>query len=166
MMHPRAARVLLALVVLVFLVVGTLYAVYTPAWQAPDEPAHYNYVAQIAGGGCCPVIAPGDWDTALINEVASREEPPPARLSRLEYEDHQPPLYYLLATPVFALTGGSLLALRLVSVVLGAGVVVHARQDGDVLRDEGDEHGGGQCQRRRSEQPRRDEVGHHHDARA
>ncbi len=56
MMHPRAARVLLALVVLVFLVVGTLYAVYTPAWQAPDEPAHYNYVAQIAGGGCLSLI--------------------------------------------------------------------------------------------------------------
>lgn len=126
MTHSRAARALLVLVVLAFLVVGVLYAVYTPAWQAPDEPAHYNYVAQIAGGGCCPVIAPGDWDTALIDEVASREEPPPARLSRLEYEDHQPPLYYLLATPVFALTGGSLLALRLVSVVLGAGVVVMA----------------------------------------
>ena len=37
-------RWLLPAIVLVYLILATLYAAYTPDWQAPDEPAHYNYV--------------------------------------------------------------------------------------------------------------------------
>ena len=37
-------RWLLPAIVLAYLLLATLYAVYTPDWQAPDEPAHYNYV--------------------------------------------------------------------------------------------------------------------------
>ncbi|MDI6834774.1 MAG: MarR family winged helix-turn-helix transcriptional regulator, partial [Rhizobiaceae bacterium] len=33
----------------VYLALASLYAIRTPAWQAPDEPAHYNYIRQIAG---------------------------------------------------------------------------------------------------------------------
>ena len=44
-------------------------------------------------------------------------------LPTIQYEDHQPPLYYLLASLVFQLTNGSLIALRLFSVLIGAGVV-------------------------------------------
>lgn len=123
MTDARTARGVLALIVAIFLTVGVLYAYYTPAWQAPDEPAHYNYIAQVAGEGCCPVIAPGDWDADYIHQLTSERFPPGADLTPLEYEDHQPPLYYLLGSLVFRLTGGSLLALRLMSVVMGAGVV-------------------------------------------
>jgi 4-amino-4-deoxy-L-arabinose transferase-like glycosyltransferase len=42
----------------------------------------------------------------------------------VQYEDHQPPLYYLLETPVYLLTDGDLLAMRLLSVLLGAGVIL------------------------------------------
>ena len=59
----RTEYVLLGLLLLAYLALGVLFAARTPAWQTPDEPAHYNYVGQVAGGGL-PVIARGDWDQA------------------------------------------------------------------------------------------------------
>ena len=41
---------ILILIVLIYLGIGALYVINTPAWQAPDEPAHYNYVRQLAAG--------------------------------------------------------------------------------------------------------------------
>ncbi len=40
---------------------GALFAVQTPAWQAPDEPAHYNYVRYLAENGAFPVLHMGDY---------------------------------------------------------------------------------------------------------
>lgn len=113
------------LILLAYLVIGGLFASLTPDWQAPDEPAHYNYVKQLANGRF-PIMQPGDYDEAYKNEVVSAGFTPPYSIDSFTYEDWQPPLYYLLLTPVFWLTNGSLLALRLVSVVLGGGVVVLA----------------------------------------
>ena len=31
-----------------YFVLGGLFAVLIPPWQVPDEPAHYNYVRQLA----------------------------------------------------------------------------------------------------------------------
>ena len=42
------------LILLIYLLLGWLYAAYTPDWQAPDEPAHYNYVKQLANGRFMP----------------------------------------------------------------------------------------------------------------
>jgi 4-amino-4-deoxy-L-arabinose transferase-like glycosyltransferase len=114
-----------AIVLLIYLIVGGLFAINTPDWQAPDEPAHYNYVRQLAAGKW-PIIEEGDYDQAYQSEVISSGFDPRYSVSPFEYEDYQPPMYYLLLTPVFWLTGGSLLALRLVSVLLGAGVVLFA----------------------------------------
>ena len=113
---------------LVYLVVGSLYALRTPDWQAPDEPAHYNYIAQIVDDGCCPVIEVGDWDQAYIEQLTGSEFDPSVldRLDTVQYEDHQPPLYYLLSSVVYRFTNGSLLALRLFSVLIGLGVVAVA----------------------------------------
>ncbi len=47
----------LLLILLVYFVLASLYAIYTPAWQAPDEPAHYNYVRYLAENGHFPVLA-------------------------------------------------------------------------------------------------------------
>lgn len=116
--------ILLTVIVVLFIVVAALYAVYTPPWQAPDEPAHFNYIAQIALGEGCPVIAAGDWDAAYLEDLKADQFPEGADLSAIEYEDHQPPFYYLLGSLVFRLTGGDLLALRLLSVAFGAGVVI------------------------------------------
>lgn len=118
----------LAVILAVYLVLAGLYAARTPDWQAPDEPAHYNYVRQIADEGRLPVIAPGDWQQEYQEQLkASRFAPELlGRLDSIQYEDHQPPLYYLLLAPVYALSDGDLLALRLTSVLLGAGVVIGA----------------------------------------
>lgn len=113
----------LALLLVVYLLVGALYAVNTPAWQAPDEPAHYNYIRQLAAGKM-PVIEPGDYDQDYQSTVISSRFDGRYSVEPFEYEDYQPPLYYLIQTPVFRLFDGELRALRLVSVILGAGVVI------------------------------------------
>ena len=123
------ASLLLALIVSGYLFISALYAANTPAWQVPDEPAHYNYVAQVAAHGCCPVIAEGDWDNAYLEAIKAARFSPEAlsgRLDTVQYEDHQPPLYYLLAAPIFHLSDGNLTALRLFSALLGAGAVIAA----------------------------------------
>ena len=114
-----------ALILAGYLLVGALYAVYTPAWQAPDEPAHYNAIRQVAQHGCCPLIESGDWDSAYLQQLTSAKFAPEHldRLSTVQYEDHQPPLYSLLAAVVYRLGAGAMLPLRLFSMLLGAGVV-------------------------------------------
>lgn len=113
------------LIVLAYLAVGALYATNTPAWQAPDEPAHYNYIRQLAAGDF-PVIEPDDYDENYRSRAVSSSFAPDYPIEPLTYEDWQPPLYYLLLTPVFLLTGGALTALRLTSLLLGAGILVAA----------------------------------------
>lgn len=115
----------LLIILITYLGVGILFARQTPAWQSPDEPAHYNYVRQLADGRL-PVMTWGDYNEAYRNEVVSSRFAPEYDIAPITYEDWQPPLYYLLQTPVFLLTGGSLMAMRLLSLVLGAGVVVLA----------------------------------------
>ena len=126
--HTPAERAALAALLLAYLLLAAAFAALTPAWQNPDEPAHYNYAAQVARAGCCPVIEPGDWDSAYLDELKAARFAPErlAQLDTIQYEDHQPPLYYLLAAPVHQISGGSLLALRLFSALLGAGVVICA----------------------------------------
>jgi len=119
-------RLVLALIVLAYLLVGGLYAIKTPDWQVPDEPAHYNYIGQLAGDGRFPVLEVGDYDQDYLGRLTSERFPAELSVENVQYEDHQPPLYYLLATPVFLAFDGVLTALRLLSVVIGAGVVLLA----------------------------------------
>lgn len=111
-------------ILIAYFTLGYLYASRTPAWQVPDEPAHYNYVQHIARTGTFPVLEASDYDEAYRAAIVSERFPPEKSIAPLTYEDHQPPLYYLLAAPVFNATGGNLLALRLFSLVLGSGVIV------------------------------------------
>ena len=117
--RPILTRPALAIVI-VYLVVGALYAWYTPTWQAPDEPAHYNYIRALAAGEGLPVMQLGDYDQEKLQRLTAEGFPSELSIETLEYEDHQPPLYYLLATPVFWVSGGSVFVLRLFSLVLGA----------------------------------------------
>jgi 4-amino-4-deoxy-L-arabinose transferase-like glycosyltransferase len=119
-------RSALALIVVGYLFVGALYALQTPDWQVPDEPAHYNYIRQLAEEGRFPVLERGDYDQDYLSRLTSERFPPELPLEMVEYEDHQPPLYYLLATPVYLAFDGALYALRLFSVLIGAGVVIAA----------------------------------------
>lgn len=115
----------LMLITLGYLLIASLFAIRVPDWQTPDEPAHYNYIAQIAETGRIPVIEMGDWDQNYLDELRSQQFDAAllGDLGAIEYEDHQPPLYYLLATPVYSITDGSLTALRLFSVLIGLIIV-------------------------------------------
>jgi 4-amino-4-deoxy-L-arabinose transferase-like glycosyltransferase len=124
---PGASRVTalcLTAVLAAYFAVGAQYAALTPPWQVPDEPAHYNYIRHIAETGGLPVLMPGDYDQAHISQLTAEGFPPHLLVDSLRYEGHQPPLYYLLAAPIYLATGGALLPLRLFSLALGAGVVV------------------------------------------
>ena len=120
MSQPSRSRWALPAIVMIYLVLGTLYAVYTPAWQAPDEPAHYNYVQFLAEQHRFPILKAGDYPAAYLEEIKSSHFPPELSIAPIRYEFHQPPLYYLLTVPVYRLFGGALLPLRLLSVALGA----------------------------------------------
>jgi 4-amino-4-deoxy-L-arabinose transferase-like glycosyltransferase len=116
----------LVAILVAYTTIGVLYAVLTPTWQVPDEPAHYNYVRALAEGRGLPIIETGDYDQAYLGRLTSSRFPPELSIAPLEYEDHQPPLYYLVATPIYLLFGGAVLPLRLLSVLLGAGLLVVA----------------------------------------
>ncbi len=116
----------LTLIVAAYLLAGGLYAVVTPAWQAPDEPAHYNYVRSLAEDGRLPVLRPGDYPAAYLEQIKSARFPPAMSIDSIRYESWQPPLYYTLAMPIYWLAGGTLIPLRFLSVILGAGLVVAA----------------------------------------
>ena len=120
--HSGATSYTLLLILLVYLALASLFALKTPPWQNPDEPAHYNYVAYVATEWQLPVLQMGDYDEAYLQKLKAEKFPPELSIEPVRYEFHQPPLYYLLATPFYWLSG-DLLALRLFSVALGAGVV-------------------------------------------
>jgi 4-amino-4-deoxy-L-arabinose transferase-like glycosyltransferase len=121
-----APHILLAAIVAATVAIGALYAIYTPAWQVPDEPAHYNYVRQLAQGCGLPVMEMGDYDQEYLSRLTAEKFPPDLSIDSVTYEDHQPPLYYLLATPVYLLFDGAVLPLRLLSVMFGAALLVVA----------------------------------------
>ncbi|MBN1178748.1 MAG: glycosyltransferase family 39 protein, partial [Anaerolineae bacterium] len=123
----KTNRLLLLLIVSTYAVLGVLYAAYTPPWQVPDEPAHYNYVRSLAENGAFPVMEMGDYDQEYISQLVGEGFPAHLPIDPITYEDHQLPLYYLLATPVYLVFDGALLPLRLLSVGLGLALllVVH-----------------------------------------
>lgn len=119
----------LCLIVLSYLVLGILYAWYTPKWQTPDEPAHFNYVQYLAEEQRLPVLQPGDYPYQYLEEIKAKKFPPDMSIAPIRYEFHQPPLYYALAAILYRLTAGlpsdvQFLTLRLLSVILGVGILL------------------------------------------
>jgi hypothetical protein len=78
----RVRRALTA-VVIAYLFIGFAYATLIPQGKGPDETAHVRYVEFLAAQHRLPVFDPAHPDP--------------------NYEFHQPPLYYALAAPVYAL---------------------------------------------------------------
>ena len=119
-------RLLLYALLVTYGIVGGLFAVLTPAWQVPDEPAHYNYARQIVERRrCCPVIEVGDWDQTYLDQIKAARFAPDllGNLDTIQYENHQPPLYYQMVSFLYGWFDGNLVIMRLFSVLLGAGVV-------------------------------------------
>lgn len=95
---PRRA---LRVIAIVYLFVAASCAVSIPLGKGPDETAHVRYIEFVARERGLPVF--------------DRANPDP------DYEFHQPPLYYAMAAPVYALAGGNesaQLALRFFTVLL------------------------------------------------
>ncbi len=124
-MSRLAANITLVFLLIAYLALGTAFALQTPTWQAPDEPAHYNYIRFIVEKHALPILSRGEYDQAY-NEEFTRTPQNTASMSidPLRYEDYAPPLYYLLAAPIYALTDGWITALRLFSVILGGALVI------------------------------------------
>jgi hypothetical protein len=119
------------LILILYLTLATLYAIFTPKWQAPDEPAHFNYIRAIAETGTLPVLQFGDYDHAYLEQIKAAKFPATMSIDAIRYEAYQPPLYYLAATPLYlaARSAGldaTVIALRLFSVALGALVLLIA----------------------------------------
>jgi 4-amino-4-deoxy-L-arabinose transferase-like glycosyltransferase len=76
-----------------------------------DEPAHLRYVQYVATQHALPV------QTHRFEEAGA--------FKRNDFEFHQPPLYYVLAAPLYSLAGHArgLLACRLFSALCGLGAV-------------------------------------------
>ncbi len=122
--NPRS-RWLLAALVAAYCALGVLYAVQTPKWQTPDEPAHFNYVQFVAENGRLPVLQIGDYPAQYLEEIKAAHFPPTMSISSIRYESHQPPLYYAWAALLYAASAAlpfdlQFLLLRLFSVGLGA----------------------------------------------
>ncbi len=126
-------RLVLSAIVLVYICTGALYAIVTPKWQAPDEPAHFNYIRVIGDTGTLPVLQAGDYNQDYLEAIKAARFPPSMPVDAIRYESYQPPLYYLAATPAYLAaraTGldGQVTALRFFSVLLGVVVLLVAYQ--------------------------------------
>jgi len=131
MLSPRTSFRLLALILAIHLTLTAAYALLTPLWQAPDEPAHFNNIAAIVQTGHLPQLRPGDYDQAYLEQLKAQGFPPELPIAPVRYEGHQPPLYYLLMVPVWLVASkgagiaAQVWALRLVNALIGAmGVLV------------------------------------------
>jgi 4-amino-4-deoxy-L-arabinose transferase-like glycosyltransferase len=109
---------------LLYLAFAAAYARYTPAWNNPDEPAHYVYIAHIAETGTLPVLEPGDWTPDRLEPLIRGHFPQgeATAIDFLRYEAWQPPLYYLVSAPVYRLApeASRLEALHAFNILLGA----------------------------------------------
>jgi 4-amino-4-deoxy-L-arabinose transferase-like glycosyltransferase len=114
------------LIAVLYLLLATAYATLTPAWQAPDEPAHFNYVRFLATHDQLPELKVGDYPGPYLEELKAERFPPGKPVDPIQYESYQPPLYYALAAIAYKAGGGSLVSVRLFSVLLGLGVLLLA----------------------------------------
>jgi 4-amino-4-deoxy-L-arabinose transferase-like glycosyltransferase len=129
----RALKVLIALQLTLIVVAGVLTAVRLPFFSPIDEAAHFDYVRIVAEDGRLPVL---DEDEMGLSVVALGEgldpdaRPAPeversAGLGGKSYQAFEPPLYYVLAAPAFALTGDWSQRVKLVRL-LGLGFLLGA----------------------------------------
>jgi 4-amino-4-deoxy-L-arabinose transferase-like glycosyltransferase len=126
---PWRARSWLGLIIAIYLLLAAGYALKTPKWQAPDEPAHFNYIVHLAEERSLPALKVGYYPHQYLEKAKAAKFPEYVSIEPLRYEFHQPPLYYLLGLPFYWVGGafgleGRILALRFLSIALGTGVLV------------------------------------------
>ncbi|MGC9360870.1 MAG: ArnT family glycosyltransferase [Anaerolineae bacterium] len=119
---PRVDRRILVALLVLYLILAVQFALGTPLWQVPDEPAHYNYVRYITENWALPELKEGDYSHDYF-DTAKRYRFVQMDMTRFRYESHQPPLYYMLMAPVHAAATGlglnPVYTIRLASAMLG-----------------------------------------------
>lgn len=129
---------------LTLFVFGSLTVARYPLF-GPDEMAHYSYVQEIAQHGELPVLGKAEMSPEVLAIAVGAYPRIPhfdeakMGLMGLSYEAFQPPLYYIVAAPVFAAVGNfkaKAYALRAFDFFLYlVGVVIAAFLARDVLQD-------------------------------
>ena len=119
--------ILVALQVAAIAVVGGVTAVRFHVFAAVDELAHVSYVQDVAEQGALPFLGRSyvSWQMEAIEQDTyprrSAVDPRHYGLAGYSYEAFQPPLYYLLAVPAFAIPSNyrdKVIAVRLFDVLL------------------------------------------------
>lgn len=85
-------RLILVLIAVMYCILSVMYAILTPPWESPDEPAHYLYVSQLAARWRPP-------EKSNIHQTNSFSKDQ-AYISS-NYEWYQPALGYLPAAVVY-----------------------------------------------------------------
>ena len=126
-LRSRPVTALLVAQVAAIAVLGLVTAFRFHIFAAVDERAHVAYVQEVAEHGRLPWLG-RDHVSSQVLAIDANTYPRPSGLNPRRiglrgesYEAFQPPLYYLLAAPVFALASNyrhKVIAVRLLDVVL------------------------------------------------
>ena len=94
---------------LLTLLIGGALVVAQPLWSPVDELGHYGYVEQLAEHHSLPVLGQTLMPEPVLaiahgaSPSAYYVDPRTQGLYGFNYEAFQPPLYYIMATPLFAI---------------------------------------------------------------
>ena len=125
--RAQPVAILVALQIAAIAALGVVSAVRFHVFAAVDELAHVSYVQDVAEQGALPWEGRAyvSWQMEAIEQDVyprhSNVDPRHYGLAGYSYEAFQPPLYYLLAAPVFAIPSNyrdKVIAVRLLDVVL------------------------------------------------
>lgn len=101
-------RALIVAQVLAVIVLAGITVARYPVWTLVDEGAHFDYIQKVAEDGHLPVIT--DLVSPQVEAIDENVYPAPPKRDRAKiglvgrsYEAQQPPLYYIVAAPVFAI---------------------------------------------------------------
>src|SRR3954454_23827081 len=126
-------RALIVAQVLAVVVLAGITVARYPVWTLVDEGAHFDYIQTVAEKGHLPVIT--DLVPPEVEAIDENVYPAPPRRDRAKrglagrsYEAQQPPLYYVLSVPAFAVASDYKTKVRVVRTfdvlfLLGAMVV-------------------------------------------
>ena len=114
---------LVKLLFVVALCHGLVYASFLPPWGLIDEGQHLHYIQHIAEQQALPIMGQTHLSTAIVDSLFATDHwtifhwptPSIAKPSEMglvgdSYEAYQPPLFYALMAPIFALLPGDILS--------------------------------------------------------
>src|SRR3954454_24782554 len=112
-------RALIVAQVVAVAVLAAITVARYPVWTLVDEAQHFDYIQAIADDGHLPVIT--DLVSPEVEAIDENVYPAPPKRDRAKrglagrsYEAQQPPLYYVLAVPVFAVASDYKTKVRIV----------------------------------------------------